>query len=644
MGDTTKLATGFLAATVLILLLAGSTLETGPFSIDEVTYLLAARSLASGSPWAVQNGFEELGSPLLATGWLRLVEGRLVSQYPDLWLWSTAPLYRAFGFSGLFWGNVLAYAACLGLLGWLAWRQFGTLAAPPLAVGIWFGATFSWEYAVAAWPHQAATLAVLAAGALFWRALETAGCSTARLWAAGAGVALGFGCGFRLDVAFAGLALVLVALFRADRRSLDLLGGLVAGSLPGLLLLGFSQSRKFGTWDPFRYAPRGSAELTVLSFLPWLGAVAAALLLWLAVCRLRERARPLRLGWLALLLAAGLGCLLLPSVRSAGARVVDGCFQLLVDLRIRDRSLAERALERGPRGSLVYAGVVKKSLLQSLPFLPIAIAGFLALRRESPRGRNLALVAGSLFGTYVLAYGAFAWHGGMSFNLRYFTPLLPWIALLAAAGLRALAGTSRPLVTWAPAVAAAAIALFAFGLQRGQGGGDLSWQEVAYLDFPLVLAGVLATCLLLARAARSRPRALRWVRAAAGASLAWAGAVAWAVDGRATHRLRKVHAESARAVSGHLPERGLLLSVPTVLFAAAVDRNRVFLANPLDDRLASWPELVEKALSQGVPVFAGMSRPLYEHLKRDPRSTGLEMSILRDGGQVVFVSIRARSS
>src|SRR5690606_19929869 len=75
------------AAYVLVLVLLGIgwiSAIPGTFSIDEVTLLLSARSLAQGHGIEVWNGFDEFPSPAMVPGWLKVVDGRLVSQYPDL--------------------------------------------------------------------------------------------------------------------------------------------------------------------------------------------------------------------------------------------------------------------------------------------------------------------------------------------------------------------------------------------------------------------------------------------------------------------------------------------------------------------------------------------------------------------------------
>lgn len=225
----------------------------GTFSIDEVTLLLSARSLAQGHGVEVWNGFEEFPSPALVPGWLKVVEGRLVSQYPDLFLLVALPAFRAFGLRGLMLVNLLAFALVCGLTFDLARRRAGERVAAG-AVVLLALASYAFEYAVGAWPHMTAVLCVLAPLALLDRALARPGSRRAVGLALAAGAIGGFGVGVRLDVAFA-LAAFGGALWLQRPARWREAAALAAGTLPGLAALALLNREKFGSYSPFTYGP-----------------------------------------------------------------------------------------------------------------------------------------------------------------------------------------------------------------------------------------------------------------------------------------------------------------------------------------------------------------------------------------------------
>lgn len=626
---------------VSAMLLAGmlvlGTLHAGPLSIDEVTYLLMVRSFSSGKGVTIANGLEELGSPIFAAGWLHEVGGRLVSQYPDYWTVAAAPVFRVAGFEGLFWINVASFFACSALIWGLGIELFRDRPTAGLAVALFVGATYAWEYAVAAWPHMIATATILAGALALAKCLAEEEARRRWGWSLVSGLVLGVGVGFRLDVAFALGGLALVPILGAPPRwresALCLLG-----AVPPLAGLAALNRIKFGVYSPFSYGSSAGSTSGVGPYLPMVGVALLALgfVAWGRARRFATRKTPAAHGILAMALAAAVVVFAWPSSRALIARAAEGVFQLVVDLRVRDLGIQEGALERGPTGSLVYAGVVKKSLLQSLPYLPLIalpLVGLLRARGDAWRGLLLAAVPASL----VTVFGAFAWHGGLCFNLRYFLPVLPFAALLSAAALRELGpprGRGWLVVVGLPAL----VALAVFG-RWALGPMTVAEQETFYLNAPLGLSGLLILFLI---AARFTPSSARWRTGALAMALVcvtWAGLVAFGLDLRATLRLRGVHARAAAAARPVLPERGVLLSTPLKLFAAAADRSELWLADPADDQYESLVTLVEKATAAGLPVYYGLPRGLLRMFE-DPKLQGLRIDGVLDGRSLVLVSLR----
>ena len=92
-------------------------------------------------------------------------------------------------------------------------------------------------------------------------------------------------------------------------------------------------------------------------------------------------------------------------------------------------SVASGASGRG--GGMVYFGALKKSILQGLPYLVILAIPIWTLIRD-PRHRLAIAMLFQVPAGYIGFYSYFAWHGGISLNLRYFVPVLPFTSILTA--------------------------------------------------------------------------------------------------------------------------------------------------------------------------------------------------------------------
>jgi hypothetical protein len=79
--------------------------------------------------------------------------------------------------------------------------------------------------------------------------------------------------------------------------------------------------------------------------------------------------------WLSLslvLLLAGIAGFQ-PQVHKLGYKLWHGVHQIVVDLRIPENAVLEPLQSRSPGGGLLYIGILKKSLLQSCPYLVILL-------------------------------------------------------------------------------------------------------------------------------------------------------------------------------------------------------------------------------------------------------------------------------
>ncbi|MDB4944785.1 MAG: family glycosyltransferase, 4-amino-4-deoxy-L-arabinose transferase [Labilithrix sp.] len=599
-------------------------LRPGVLSVDEVTYLAMARSAAHGAPLVLGDG--GLGpSPELASVLVHEVAGRLVAQYPAGYALLAAPFYLALGSRGLFVMSTFAFYGAALLTRRLAARALGSARRGVLAAAVLVLGSFAWEYGAGLWPHALTMLLVTAAvlAAYEDRPLR-------------AGLLTGLAMTVRLDATFLVPALLLLpALRKGAGASWREAAPLLAGLVPGLAFLAATNHLKFGTWMPFSYGPwhpdtsnTGAGAYYRLAVLGLVGLAAAYV----------GATRPQLLGKRSLVLGALVACVLalaLPGTRDALARFGDGLRQLLLDLRFRELDAYEPALGRSARGAMIYAGTLKKSLAQSLPYLALVPVSLLAARRSPERLRaRLAVLVPFL--VYLGVFSTFRWHGGMSFNLRYFVPVLPVLAVLAADGLVALARGSSSVMH--PLRSADVVALASLGLLLAAGAvlqlpsASLAVAERAVLDAPLLVGAALAVSVAVAALLRGPARA----RAAAVAyvlgifAIAMAGVVELTYDAVATARVRAAGHRVAVRVALVAP-RGSLLVVDFPDRAALLVEDDDVLATGTLDAYADAERLVRLAASRAQRSFAVMSPAALEKLRAQPGLVVEPPADARDG-------------
>ena len=134
---------------------------------------------------------------------------------------------------------------------------------------------------------------------------------------------------------------------------------------------------------------------------------------------------------MAILTACGIGLICIPQVYTMLERLVAGAAQLLIDLRYRSLDISEPGMRRTPTGGIIYIGGLKKSLLQSCPYIAALV---IPLAQALRRGRDAKAITLLLLlpACFIGVYSYFAWHGGLCLNLRYLVPTLPFAAILTA--------------------------------------------------------------------------------------------------------------------------------------------------------------------------------------------------------------------
>jgi 4-amino-4-deoxy-L-arabinose transferase-like glycosyltransferase len=486
---------GFGALALVWLWLAVMVFPAGLFSIDEFFYVVGAGELLQSGSLIVENGYDRHPSADLSLRFLIPGPHGLTPQYPHGYMILAAPFYGLMGLNGFILLNTLAALGTVALTWRLALAVLGGAKSATLAAAVLALATWLPDYAMGVWPHATATFFTTLAFTLFFLASQRG--DGARL-ALGAGLAGGIALTMRADAVLAAAVLAIWAPAFAARPVRLMLWGTL-GALAPLLAASALNQFKFGVFFPLSYGAEGPVSVSGHLGLAPVGLAGIALLVALRRpgfrAALADYRWPLALGVLAL------GALLIVVVPVAGAlaaRLGTGFHTLIVDLQNFTDYARYPSISRDDSGYLVFFTIYKKALGQSLPYFALALAALALLWREERRA-GVALALATLV-VWVLPFIPIQWHGGLSNNMRYFTPALPMMAILFAAGWRevtlwAAEGGARQ----APAVLAA-IGLLAFSVQWGMR-HDIPLPVYAQISLSkhlfLGLAALTALCLFV---------------------------------------------------------------------------------------------------------------------------------------------------
>lgn len=564
----------------LALMLAGVFLiAPAPFIIDGGIYLDMARAMANDGSLAIAGNGGVEGAPALTKYLTHGVDGRVYPQYPSGYALLAAPFYKLMGVRGLMLMNAGAAFASI----WLTWRiaaYFYSAEIARYAAIIFALATFILSYAFSIWPHALSLGFWL--GSVYCAVAATKDYSRLRQLAliVASGLLIGAGINIRVDVilAFPILFLWLRLFARPDDRISPIF--LLIGMAPGLMLASQLNLMKFGAFSPFSYGPSEGAD-SIERYIPVM--VAGVTLLagaWFINIPKMARIAIERFGARTCVAAVGVAALV--GVLVAGDflwKILYGAYVLVINLQAHDAYFQE-GVERNSFGQLLFWGYAKKALVQSLVFVPLAIIpAFQIFRGKDVASVGLCLLA---IAAPVVFYAMNQWHGGGSYNMRYFIPALPFIAILNAAGLHAIAvkgAFSRQ--TTLVMIVAAAVAYF---LMQTVSQGSPTLYAPAALYPQWVIAGILAG---LAVAFLYRSGSVRISRAAYCAAIfalsysAFVNFSDFADDAKARAR----HHAMAGAIARDLADDALVLSqLPILLIEAETDGAAVMVAT--DDNVA----------------------------------------------------------
>ncbi|MBC2693871.1 MAG: phospholipid carrier-dependent glycosyltransferase [Desulfobacteraceae bacterium] len=595
------------------ILISVFTIVPGNMSIDEVTYHRMTKSFSESGGLEIWNGYRECPSPELETRFIFARNGRLVSQYPYLFPVLSTPFYRIWGYRGLFFINVIAFAGIVFFCYVIAKKLFQNRNLALNSCFILIFATFSWEYSQAAWPHATTTFFLMASFYLFVCSFYAKTGRAAFLLALASGFITGFAMGIRLDSIFVLPCLIIPFLFLKPYRPLPALATCI-GALPGLVILTATNYAKFGVLSPFSYG-RSIEASELKRYLPFavLG-ILTMIILWVLTRRpvISILCRYKRTAIITIILLVGV-LAMIPQVRSTVGNSLNGAYQLIVDFRVRDLDIKEGGLSRSEGGGMVYINGLKKSLLQSCPYLVVLLLPFLKIIRndkESVQLTILFLVPMAFTGFYSYHNG---WHGGWCMNLRYFIPILPFTSMLSAYAWREISGNIN--LNWGRMCL---LTSFVFAILFLTTLNGVNAQEFPFLTLPLLLA-LLLTILLLTRETFAKLSRYLFPRTAVViffVAIVWSSLVAFLYDYPRACLLRHYTFNVAKNAAKVVSVNSILFTFAYEPFVGLIERGRIRIAIPAIDDFHDFPGLIKYHFQNGHSVYTAFTPLEWEDIKK----------------------------
>ncbi|MEJ2718224.1 MAG: hypothetical protein P8182_13995 [Deltaproteobacteria bacterium] len=609
------------------LLISFFTIVPGYLSIDEAIYNWTIKDFSKTGGFDIWTGYREFPSVELAHDFLRVHAGRPISQYPYLFPLLAVPFYRAGGFFGVFFINVLSFLGVVVLTFFTARRLFDDINLALNSCFILIFATFAWEYSQAGWPHMLGLLFVM--GAFYLCVSAYFSPSARRGWwlALAAGLVAGFAPGIRIDAALIIGCIILPFLFARPWRPMQAIA-VAAGTIPGLAILAVTNKIKFGVLNPFSYGTNfGGFTMPIPTGLI-VAAAAGLILVWAltrspVLDRLQGRWRvPFGIVLAILFAVAVISALfVVPRAGTTVQKTVSNAWVEFVDLRALDPGARLPAMMRSPGGGVVYIGAHKKALLQSLPYLVILLVPLVGIaRREREFGQLVMLFLVPLAVGALYAYHPFG-YGGLCLNYRFFLPILPFASILTAYAIRDLERRWGMPFGWPVIVAVAALTAVVYFLFTGDVFATLEALEFPLLVIPLIIAILLLG--LLAMGEFLRGAGIHLIRGAAWllliVALTWAGLVAFFYDYPQQREQRIVNFSIGGKLLKTIPRDSILFTAPFIdPVMRLLEGDRVRIGFPGQDSFKDFPRLIAFQLHQGRRVFALFPIGWWRQLQKGP--------------------------
>ncbi len=485
--------------------------------------------------------------------------------------------------------NVLAGIGTIFATRSLAIQMFGRAEIGFLAALFLVFGTFWSEYVYGHWPHSVSLLFVTMSLLAFFGSLEQTNHVFRK--ALVSGLALGLALLFRLDSILAVPAYFLAIILYA-RQPIKLMVGGTLGLAPAIVVLSVTNFQKFGSLNPFSYGrvTGGATDASAHAAAAAIIFLAILIVTAIAVCSKRQiNARWIGPAVLAIFAAA----LAVPATYEVFRAMAVGFVRLVIDTK--GITHPEIGVVHLSDGTVLFWGFPKKALAQSLPWLGVLI--LIAFRSWNEHKRPL-VVAAIFAVVWMMPFLQSSWHGGLGSNMRYFLPILPVMASVAAFLVYDLANAQKNwLMKSVIGLVCGAGLVFGWTVLHPSAGFG-SHQILSTLVFVLVLVLILTSSLIGMLGVRTNTKSLQLFAVGLGFGVAWTLAGADFINGQN----RRVVMDLQNRNVSTIPERTLLYGAPE-RFVSAFSNPEQVLALP--DRLSGKfdTKLISGALDAGYVVL-----------------------------------------
>lgn len=608
----------------------------GFLTTDEFLYAAMTERLVTAGSLFFDNGYKDLPSDALRLLFMGPTPRGLTPQYPAGYAFLAAPFFLVGGVRGMM---ILNTCAALGMiymtyrLAKLLFEDESLALNAALILGL---ASFIADYAFAILPHAVAGLCMVSATycAVASQRKTNGGASEAFL----SGLLIGIGLNIRVDVAIL-VPLLIAWIIGSDRAPLKTAGSLCAGLVPGLAIASWLNYLKFGSLSPITYGGIQSTQaIDQTNFAVYEGFLPLLVLGIAATFAFGfPRIRDLFVGWRAVgaISFALIAMMLVPATSGITLQVLKGLYVLLIDLQSYDyihRFHGHSSVT--DEGWILFAGGVKKALFESLPY-----AGFLVLplARIFQHGNRTAYVLLFLIPfAWFAFFSVFQWHGGQATNMRYFMPMLPFVAILAAEAWQEIYARNEPREP----IGARLKVFLAFALLASA--VTLGWNVYVLSVFFLVGSAkfLFFAALGIGIALLALPNAQRLTLVGKGLfvlTLAVAFMGSYGHDVRISDMKRRWYVQD-RSDCGKIPVDALVISRLPRLHYCHLMRGGGSLAIYDKDNVALDTRLIESFLDRNRPVLT--DKHTIEMLKEDQTAGGYNLEIDQETNGNLFRIVR----
>lgn len=566
------------------------------FSIDDIGYYLMGKSFSDDLSFKVWTGFEEYKTT--AFGIFQPVYplngDSLYVKYPPFYAFISAPFYKMFHLQGLFILNILSFAGTIYFLYLFSLYLFDNRKIAERVVIVYVFSTFAVEYAIGLWPHILSVLLIVSGNYFILKYLKSDNAYLFHLLTGSA--ILSIATGVRLqNIVFFGLALAAVIFIKRDSKAVLL--SLLAG-LPFIVFQGVINKSRFGSFDPFSYGHYKGKNLGYYLQYPEYF-VLVGLFVFLFFLMVRKRKLSLKIKYSIISLSA---LVLITGIFSN--KVLSGIFYYwlytfycnLVDLTVFYNT---KDLIKGESGALLFGGIVKKSILQSCPYLLLSFLTPVFMFRGKIE-KNISVFLTALFIVPLAFISFFFFHGGYAFNVRYAMELLPFAVILFCWLIRDIVFKWKEILI---AAILSSVLPFIFYYQKGAGLNT----ERFILYFPLFIAFLLLILFIIRGiknefTGEKNPAFLNIVILVA---LFYSFSAGWTGDLVSSRRVRLNNLYSYSSLSKIIKDDSLVVMLEdiSVEIAPLKESGKIRLAYIPFDKVDSYLEMIDFYLSRSIPVY-----------------------------------------